>query len=102
MVVVRVIELASHCEHHMVSFVGLAHVAYLPDWRVVGLSKLALVVDIFARRLQVQEKLTVRIAEVIDRVLQPRGASPSSSRCATTAWPRAAYTSPVRGRSQAA
>jgi GTP cyclohydrolase I len=73
MVVVRDIELASHCEHHMVSFVGLAHVAYLPDRRVVGLSKLARVVDIFARRLQIQEKLTVQIAEVIDRVLQPRG-----------------------------
>jgi GTP cyclohydrolase I len=73
MVVVRDIDFASHCEHHMVSFVGLAHVAYLPDRRVVGLSKLARVVDIFARRLQIQEKLTVQIADVIDRILQPKG-----------------------------
>lgn len=73
LVVVRDIELASHCEHHMVSFVGRAHVAYLPDRRVVGLSKLARVVDIFARRLQIQEKLTVQIADAIDRVLQPKG-----------------------------
>lgn len=73
MVVVRDIDLFSHCEHHMVSFVGRAHVAYLPDKRVVGLSKLARVVDIFARRLQVQEKLTVQIADTIERVLKPRG-----------------------------
>jgi len=63
MVVVRDIDLASHCEHHMVSFVGRAHVAYLPDRRVVGLSKLARVVDIYARRLQIQEKLTVQVAD---------------------------------------
>lgn len=73
MVLVRDIEFASHCEHHMVSFTGLAHVAYLPDRRVVGLSKLARVVDLFARRLQIQEKLTVQIADAIDRVLQPKG-----------------------------
>lgn len=73
MVVVRNIDLFSHCEHHMVSFVGRAHVAYLPDQRVVGLSKLARVVDIFARRLQIQEKLTVQIADAIERVLRPKG-----------------------------
>ncbi|MCE9593668.1 MAG: GTP cyclohydrolase I FolE [Planctomycetes bacterium] len=73
MVVVRDIALFSHCEHHMVSFVGRAHVAYLPDRRVVGLSKLARIVDVFARRLQIQEKLTVQIADTIDRVLQPKG-----------------------------
>lgn len=73
MVVVRDIPLMSHCEHHMVPFLGKAHVAYLPDTRVVGLSKLARVVDIYARRLQIQEKLTVQIADTINRVLQPKG-----------------------------
>lgn len=73
MVTLRDIDLKSHCEHHMVPFLGKAHVAYLPDKRIVGLSKLARVVDIFARRLQVQERLTVQIAEAIDRVLRPRG-----------------------------
>jgi GTP cyclohydrolase I len=73
LVIVRDIEFVSHCEHHMVSFVGHAHVAYLPDRRVVGLSKLARVVDVYARRLQIQEKLTVQIADAIERVLRPRG-----------------------------
>ena len=73
MVLVRDIPFTSHCEHHMVTFTGQAHVAYLPDRRVVGLSKLARVVDIYARRLQVQEKLTVQVADTIDRVLRPRG-----------------------------
>lgn len=72
-VCVKDIPLMSHCEHHMVPFMGLAHVAYLPDRRVVGLSKLARVVDTYARRLQIQEKLTVQIADAIERVLQPRG-----------------------------
>ena len=63
----------SHFEHHMVPFMGKAHVAYLPDKRVVGLSKLARVVDLYARRLQIQEKLTVQVADAIDRVLQPKG-----------------------------
>ena len=69
----RDIDLKSHCEHHMVPFLGKAHVAYLPDRRVVGISKLARVVDIFSRRLQIQEKLTVQIADAIDTVLRPRG-----------------------------
>ncbi|MCH2102043.1 MAG: GTP cyclohydrolase I FolE [Planctomycetes bacterium] len=73
MVCLRDIDLKSHCEHHMVPFLGKAHVAYLPDRRVVGISKLARVVDIFARRLQIQEKLTVQIANTIDKVLRPRG-----------------------------
>jgi len=70
---VRDICLHSHCEHHMVPFIGVAHVAYLPDSRIVGLSKLARVVEVYARRLQIQEKLTVQIADTIDRVLEPRG-----------------------------
>ena len=73
MVCVRDLPMISHCEHHMVPFMGKAHVAYLPDKRVVGLSKLARVVDLYSRRLQIQEKLTVQVADAIQRVLQPKG-----------------------------
>ncbi|HEX5868629.1 MAG TPA: GTP cyclohydrolase I FolE [Beijerinckiaceae bacterium] len=72
-VLVRDIPFYSHCEHHMVPFLGKAHVAYYPSGGVVGLSKLARLVDAYARRLQTQETMTVQIAEAIDRVLQPRG-----------------------------
>ena len=67
------IELHSHCEHHMVPFVGRAHVGYIPNGQVTGLSKLARVVDIFAKRLQVQEKLTAQIAGAIQEALKPHG-----------------------------
>ncbi|HEY7899389.1 MAG TPA: GTP cyclohydrolase I FolE [Gemmatimonadaceae bacterium] len=73
MILVRDIELYSMCEHHMLPFFGKAHIAYIPDGRIVGLSKLARVVDIFARRLQVQERLTVEIAQALTDVLKPRG-----------------------------
>ncbi len=73
LVLVSDIEVFSHCEHHVVPFVGRAHVAYIPDGRVVGLSKLARVVDVFAKRLQVQEKLTAQIAGAIQEHLQPLG-----------------------------
>ncbi|MHC4979617.1 MAG: GTP cyclohydrolase I FolE [Planctomycetota bacterium] len=73
LVLVSDIELYSHCEHHMVPFVGKAHVAYIPNGRMVGISKLARVVDAYARRLQVQERLTAQIADVIHGVLQPQG-----------------------------
>ena len=73
LVLVSDIELYSHCEHHMVPFVGKAHVAYIPDGRVVGLSKLARVVEVFAKRLQVQEKLTKQIADAIQTNLHPQG-----------------------------
>ena len=73
MVLLSGIEIQSHCEHHMVPFVGKAHVAYIPDGRVVGLSKLAKVVEIFAKRLQVQEKMTAQIAGAIQDHLKPRG-----------------------------
>jgi GTP cyclohydrolase I len=73
MVVVRGIEFYSMCEHHMLPFFGKAHIAYIPDGRVVGLSKLPRIVDVFARRLQVQERLTDQIAGAIEDVLHPRG-----------------------------
>jgi GTP cyclohydrolase I len=72
-VLLRDIRVESHCEHHMLPIVGRAHVAYLPKRRVVGISKLARVVDAYARRLQIQEKMTAQIAKTINEVLQPRG-----------------------------
>ena len=73
MVVLRDIEFESHCEHHMAPIIGRAHVGYLPTTKVVGISKLARVVDVFARRFQVQEKMTAEIARCVNDVLQPRG-----------------------------
>jgi GTP cyclohydrolase I len=73
MIVLRDIRFESHCEHHIAPIVGVAHVAYLPDRRVVGISKLARLVEAYARRLQLQEKMTVQIADAIDTVLKPKG-----------------------------
>jgi len=73
MVALTDIDFESHCEHHMAPFIGRAHVAYIPDGRVVGVSKLVRVVNVYAKRLQVQEKLTQQIANCINEVLQPRG-----------------------------
>jgi GTP cyclohydrolase I len=73
MVLLTDLDIQSHCEHHMVPFVGKAHVAYIPDGKVVGLSKLAKVVEIFSKRLQVQEKLTAQIAQAIQTHLNPLG-----------------------------
>ncbi|WEX07580.1 GTP cyclohydrolase I FolE [Chelativorans sp. AA-79] len=75
MVLVKDIPFHSHCEHHMVPIIGKAHIAYLPDGKVVGLSKIARVVDIFARRLQTQEAMTAQIASTIQDVLKPLGAA---------------------------
>jgi GTP cyclohydrolase IA len=73
MVVLRDIRVESHCEHHMLPIIGRAHIAYIPSKRVVGISKLARVVDIYAKRMQIQEKLTAQIANSINTTLQPKG-----------------------------
>ncbi len=72
-VVLKDIPFASHCEHHIAPMIGKAHVAYIPDKRVVGISKMARLVEVYARRLQIQEKLTAQIANTMDDVLQPKG-----------------------------
>ncbi len=87
MVVLRDIAFESHCEHHMVPIIGKAHVGYLPSNKVVGISKLARVVETFAKRLQIQEKMTAQIANVIDTELQPRGVAvvvEAAHQCMTT------------------
>ncbi len=73
MVIVRDIEFYSLCEHHMLPFIGRAHVAYLPNKKIIGLSKIPRIVDMFARRLQIQERLTKQIAEFLDEALHPHG-----------------------------
>ncbi|HRQ63825.1 MAG TPA: GTP cyclohydrolase I FolE [Xanthomonadaceae bacterium] len=87
MIVLRDIEFESHCEHHMAPIIGRAHVGYLPSGKVVGISKLARVVEAYARRFQVQEKLTAQIAQCIDHVLQPLGVGvviEAAHQCMTT------------------
>lgn len=87
MIVLHGISFESHCEHHLAPIIGQAHVGYLPSSRVVGISKLARVVEAYARRLQVQEKMTAQIAQCIQTVLQPRGVGvviESSHQCMTT------------------
>jgi GTP cyclohydrolase I len=86
-VLLRDIRLESHCEHHLVPIIGRAHVAYLPHRRVVGISKLARVVEAYAKRLQIQEKLTAQVANTIQEVLQPRGVAvviEAAHQCMTT------------------
>ncbi|MCV0428922.1 MAG: GTP cyclohydrolase I FolE [Roseibium sp.] len=73
MIVLKNLRFESHCEHHIVSIIGKVHIAYLPAGRVVGISKLARLVDVFAKRLQIQETLTAQVAETIEKVLEPRG-----------------------------
>ena len=87
MVVLRDIRFESHCEHHMVPIIGRAHIAYLPRQRVIGISKLARLLEVYSHRLQIQEKLTAQIAKTIDQVLQPKGVGviiDASHQCMTT------------------
>ncbi len=87
MVVLRDIRFESHCEHHIAPIIGRAHIAYLPHNRVVGISKLARVLDVYSKRLQIQEKLTAQIANTINEVLQPKGVGvviDASHQCMTT------------------
>jgi GTP cyclohydrolase IA len=87
MVILRDIRFESHCEHHLAPIIGRAHVGYLPSHRVVGISKLARVVDAFARRLQVQEKMNAQIAHCIQKVLEPKGVAvviEAAHQCMTT------------------
>ncbi len=87
MVVLRDIRVESHCEHHMVPIIGRAHIAYIPDGRVVGISKLARVLDAYAKRLQIQEKLTAQVANTIEQVLKPKGVAvviEAAHQCMTT------------------
>jgi len=87
MIVLRGVRFESHCEHHMAPIIGRAWVAYIPQGRVVGISKLARVVDIYAKRLQIQEKMTAQIANTLDEVLQPKGVAvviEAAHQCMTT------------------
>jgi GTP cyclohydrolase I len=87
MVVMNDIRFESHCEHHMVPIIGKVHIGYLPDKRVVGISKLARLVDVYARRLQIQEKMTVQIADTLQEVLRPKGVGvvvEAAHQCMTT------------------
>ncbi len=87
MVLLRDIRFESHCEHHMAPIIGKAHIAYLPNHRVVGISKLARLVEVYAKRLQIQEKMTAQIANTIQEVLQPLGVAvviEASHQCMTT------------------
>jgi GTP cyclohydrolase IA len=87
MVVLRDIRFESHCEHHIAAIIGKAHVAYLPSTRVVGISKLARLVDVYAKRLQIQEKMTAQIANTLDEVLRPKGVAvviEAAHQCMTT------------------
>jgi GTP cyclohydrolase I len=101
MVVLKNIRMESHCEHHVVPILGKVHIAYLPAGRVVGISKLARLVDVFAKRLQIQERLTAQIADVIDEVLKPRGVAvvvEAAHQCMTTRGIKKAGVSMVTSR----
>ncbi len=87
MIVLRDVRFESHCEHHMVPIIGKAHVAYIPKRRVVGISKLSRIIDMYAKRLQIQERLTAQIADTINEVLQPKGVAvviEAAHQCMTT------------------
>jgi len=87
MIILRDVRVESHCEHHLLPIIGKAHVAYLPKKRVIGISKLARVVDVYAKRMQIQEKLTAQIANSINKILRPKGVAvviEASHQCIST------------------
>jgi GTP cyclohydrolase I len=101
MIVLRDMRFESHCEHHLAPIIGRAHIAYLPHHRVVGISKLARLLDCFAKRLQIQEKMTAQIANTLQEVLQPRGVAvviDASHQCMTTRGVHKPGTSMVTSR----
>jgi GTP cyclohydrolase I len=101
MIVLKDIRFESHCEHHLAPIIGRAHIAYLPSKRVVGISKLARLLDVYAKRLQIQEKLTAQIANTLNDVLQPRGVAvviDASHQCMTTRGVHKPGTSMVTSR----
>lgn len=102
MVLLKDMRLESHCEHHMVPFIGFAHVAYIPDKKIVGISKIARLVDIFSKRLQTQEIMTSQIAETIQNILQPKGVIvyiEAKHQCMTTRGVHKTETSTITKRS---
>ncbi len=101
MVLLKNMRLESHCEHHMVAIIGRAHIAYLPDKKVVGISKLARLLDVYGKRLQTQETMTAQIADTINRVLQPKGVAvviDAKHQCMTTRGVHKSDTSTVTSR----
>ena len=101
MVIVRNIRLESHCEHHMVPILGIAHIGYIPKNRVVGISKLARIVDVFGKRLQTQETMTAQIADAISNVLKPKGVAvvvDAAHQCMTTRGIHKSETSTVTSK----
>ena len=101
MVIVRDIAIESHCEHHMVPFVGIAHIGYIPNKRIVGISKLARIADVFAKRLQTQETMTAQIADTINEVLKPKGVAvviDAQHQCMTTRGTHKSESSTITSR----
>ncbi len=101
MVLLKNMRLESHCEHHMAPIIGMAHVAYIPNKRVVGISKIARLVDVYAKRLQTQETMTAQIADTIQRVLEPKGVAvviDAAHQCMTTRGVHKYETSTVTSR----
>ena len=101
MVLLKNMRLESHCEHHMVAIIGKAHIAYIPNKRVVGISKIARLVDVYARRLQTQETMTAQIADTLQRVLDPKGVAvviDAAHQCMTTRGVHKTETTTVTSR----
>ena len=101
MVIVKNIRVESHCEHHMVPIIGTGHIAYIPNKRVVGISKLARIIDVYGKRLQTQETMTAQIADIIEKVLQPKGVAvviDAAHQCMTTRGIHKTETSTVTSR----